>query len=116
MPLPIGELGRLLRAKRGNRGVRAAATEADVSTATYSRVENGNMPDLETFAKLCRWLERDPREFLGMELDQAENSQPSAIVHFKKKKTVKPETAEALGELILRAQDALRARDHLVGR
>ena len=29
MALPIGEFGRLLAAKRGNRGVRAAAAEAE---------------------------------------------------------------------------------------
>jgi transcriptional regulator with XRE-family HTH domain len=115
MTLSIGEFGRLLVAKRGSRGVRAAAAEADISAATYSRVENGHMPDLSTFAKLCKWLQRDPREFLGM--DPADTSSaPDAIVHFKKKKTVKPETAEALGELILAAQKAVRARDQLIGR
>jgi transcriptional regulator with XRE-family HTH domain len=115
MTLTIGDFGRLMAEKRGSRGVRAAAAEADVSTATYSRVENGHMPDLATFAKLCKWLNRDPREFLGMET--AENTATlGAVVHFKKKKTVKAETAEALGEMILAAQRALRARDELIGR
>jgi len=115
MTLPFADFGRLIVAKRGTRGVRAAAAEADVSPATLSRVENGHMPDLETFAKLCKWLERDPREFLGLETGQ-EPAHPGAVVHFKKKKTVKPETAKALGELILAAQRALRAREELVGR
>ena len=74
------------------------------------------MPDLETFAKLCKWLDRDPREFLGMEVSEASAASPTAVVHFKKKKTVKVETANALGELILAAQRAIRARDELVGR
>lgn len=116
MALSIGDLGRLLTAKRGSRGVRAAALEAGVSSATFSRVENGHMPDLETFAKLCKWLGRDPREFLGLE-DQATNAtSPAAVVHFKKKKTVSMETAKALGELILAAQKAIRAREDLIGR
>jgi transcriptional regulator with XRE-family HTH domain len=115
MTLTIGELGGLLIAKRGSRGVRAAAAEAGVSPATYSRVENGHMPDLSTFAKLCKWLQRDPREFLGMEPADTPGA-VSAIVHFKKKKTVKPETATALGELILAAQKAVRAREQLIGR
>lgn len=116
MSLSIGDLGRLLAAKRGSRGVRAAALEANVSSATYSRVENGHMPDLATFAKLCKWLDRDPGEFLGFEAP-AENSEATAsVVHFKKKKTVNMETAKALGELILAAQKAIRAREDLIGR
>ncbi|MDY6948404.1 MAG: helix-turn-helix transcriptional regulator [Pseudomonadota bacterium] len=96
--------------------MRAAALDAGVSSATFSRVENGHMPDLETFAKLCKWLDRDPREFLGME-DQVSNAEaPAAVAHFKKKKTVSMETAKALGELILAAQKSIRAREDLIGR
>jgi transcriptional regulator with XRE-family HTH domain len=116
MGLAIGDFGRLIADKRGTRGVRAAALEADVSSATFSRVENGHMPDLATFAKLCKWLERDPREFLGMEGVETSAPEQKAVVHFKKKKTVTVETAKALGELILAAQRALRERNNLIGR
>ena len=114
MSLTIGDFGRLMAAKRGSMGVRAAAALVGVSPATFSRVENGHMPDLETFAKLCRWLERDPREFLGLET-AAPTPTSAATVHFKKSKTVSQETAKSLGELILAAQRALRARDDLIG-
>ena len=113
MTLPIAELGRLISIKRGPRGIRAAAAEADVSSATLSRVENGHMPDLVTFAKICRWLEVDPREFLGVPANQDPASKPRTVVHFRKKKTVTTETALALGELILAAQRALQARQDL---
>ena len=116
MGLTIGDLGRLLAAKRGSRGVRAAALEAEVSSATFSRVENGYMPDLVTFAKLCKWLQCDPGEFLGIESKSKDAEQPAAVVHFKKKKSVNMETARALGELILAAQRAIQARDELLGR
>jgi transcriptional regulator with XRE-family HTH domain len=116
MSLTIEDLGRLLAAKRGNRGIRAAALDAGVSPATFSRVENGHMPDLKTFAKLCKWLNRDPREFLGMETTVTAGDRPKTVVHFKKKKTVHVETAKALGELILAAQRAVRAAEDLVGR
>ena len=112
MPLPIEELGRLITVKRGGRGVRAAAADVGVSPATLSRVENGHMPDLETCAKICRWLERDPREFLGLAEEQG--LAPQAVVHFRKKKTVPSETAVALGELILAAQRAVQARSQLI--
>ena len=115
MALTIDDFGRLLAKKRGSRGVRAAALDAGVSSATFSRVENGHMPDLQTFASLCKWLSRDPREFLGMEMTKT-TARSRGVIHFKKKKTMKIETAKALGELILAAQRALVAADDLVGR
>jgi transcriptional regulator with XRE-family HTH domain len=114
MSLPIEELGRLVVAKRGSRGVRAAAADVGISSATLSRVENGHMPDLETFAKICKWLNRDPREFLGFDREEAAPRQ--AVVQFKKDRTVSRQTAIALGELILAAQNAIRARAQLIDR
>lgn len=108
MTLPIADLGRMISKKRGSRGIRAAAAEADVSPATLSRVENGHVPDLSTFAKICRWLEVDPAHFLG--IAPAEPAHGGAVVHFRKKKTHTPETAQSLGALILAAQRARDAR------
>lgn len=105
--LPIEELGRLISRKREGRGIRAAALEANVSPATLSRVENGNIPDLATFAKICRWLDVDPAQFLGVHSSKSEER--PAVVHFRKKKTVSTDTATSLGALILAAQDALDA-------
>ena len=69
------------------------------------------MPDLATFAKICRWLERDHRNS-GLRNDRAANRE-SATVHFRKKKTVSRPTAVALGDLIMAAQAAIRARSQL---
>jgi transcriptional regulator with XRE-family HTH domain len=85
-------------------------------STTYSRAENGHIPDLEPFAKLCKWLQRDPKEFLGMESEGTDTERSAAVVHFKKKKTVSMETAKTLGELILAAEKAIRAREELLGR
>jgi DNA-binding Xre family transcriptional regulator len=112
MEISIKELGRLMLAKRGSRGVRAAAAEAEISSATFSRVENGHMPDLETFVKICRWVDRNPGEFLGFE--QPVKLQ-GAQVHLRKDKTVSVDTAESLGALILRAQAAAKAQNQLLG-
>lgn len=112
MPLTIDDFGRLIAAKRGARGIRAAAAEVGVSPATLSRIENGHLPDIETFAKICDWLERDPREFFGFGAEPT--AAPKAVVHFRKKKTVAKDTAAALGELILAAQRAVQARNSLL--
>jgi transcriptional regulator with XRE-family HTH domain len=113
MSLPIAELGKLIARKRGTRGIRAAAAEADVSPATLSRVENGNVPDLATFAKICRWLGVDPARFLGVDASSEAPPPKRAVAHFRKKPTVSADTAVSLGALILAAQKARRARSDL---
>ena len=112
MSLRLSELAELVREKRGAKGVRAAAAEAEISPATFSRIENQHMPDLETFAKICRWLEVDPSDFLGIDLDKKTPS--TATVHFRKGRTVDEKTAKALGSAIIAAQNALRAKAEMM--
>ena len=87
-------------------GIRQAAKEANVSPATLSRVENGKVPDLETFSKICQWLGEDPSEFLGFRPTPPSASK-TVQVHFKKCSAIKVDSAKALGEMILAAQRAL---------
>mgnify|MGYP005815124079 CR=1 FL=1 len=115
MTISIDQLGQLMLAKRGSRGVRAAAADVDVSPATFSRVENGHMPDLETFVKICRWVDRDPGEFLGFQRPQSVAEEQGAQVHLRKQKTASKETAESLGALILAVQAAAKAHNQLLG-
>lgn len=115
MDIAIDALARLMIAKRGSRGVRAAAEDVGISSATFSRIENGHMPDLATFAKICAWLERDPNEFLGVEGVGRSGDIDPPQVHLRKKKTVARETAESLGALILAVQEAARAHNKVVG-
>ena len=115
MSVSIDQLGRLMLAKRGSRGVRAAAADVGISAATFSRVENGHMPDLETFAKICRWVGRDPGEFLGTEPNRSGDATEPAQVHLRKKKTASRETAESLGALILAVQEAARVHNRMLG-
>lgn len=44
-------------------GLRDFAKEIDISAATLSRIENGKMPDLETYFRICFWLKRSTNEF-----------------------------------------------------
>ena len=104
----LSQIGTLVRERRGPRGVREVASEIGISAATLSRVENGKQPDLGTFEKLCRWLKISPSEFLdtGDDIDAASTS-PSPMVataHLRAKRQISPELAQALGEMIVRAQ------------
>jgi transcriptional regulator with XRE-family HTH domain len=100
-------LGRLLREKRGDRGVRAVAKEIGISHGTLSRVERGFLPDLENYRKICSWLgvEANP-----VSPPETTRSVGAPQVHFRKRRTVTPETASALAQLILTAQAALNER------
>ena len=53
--------GMALRSQRefSKLSLRDAAEYADVAHATFMRVENGYLPDLENFKKLCQFLRMD---------------------------------------------------------
>jgi transcriptional regulator with XRE-family HTH domain len=111
MSLAIEKLGEMISSRRGSMGIRAAASEIGISPATLSRIENGNVPDLMTFAAICRWLGEDPATFLGMQ-PSTSGTQP-ASVHLRKKKTLSIDTAVALGGMIVAVQQALRDRESI---
>lgn len=103
------ELARRLQEHRAGKGIREAAKEVGVSAATLSRVENGKIPDLETFGKICHWLGDDPSIYFGLKPRAPEG--PRAQVHFKKGTAIKPDSAKALSEMIMLTQKALLEED-----
>ena len=107
----LNQLGELVAEKRGPLGLRATAAEIGISPATLSRVEQGHLPDLGNFTKICRWLDTDPSTLLG--LDDISGDRPVAAVHFRKARTMKLETARALADMILAAQRAMMARQEM---
>jgi transcriptional regulator with XRE-family HTH domain len=104
--LTVQALGLKLIEKRGDRGVREVAKGIGTSAATLSRVERGHLPDLETFGKICKWLDVDPGEVLGTR-QQISRPIASAQTHFRKEQAVNPKTAAALADLIVKAHEAL---------
>lgn len=103
--ITLQALSRKLVDKRGDRGIREVAKEIGISPATLSRVERGYLPDIETFGKICRWLDLDPGQVLGV--PSSSRHKPAIGVHFRKDQVLAPKTAQALAELILAAQRAL---------
>jgi transcriptional regulator with XRE-family HTH domain len=100
--MPLEDIGRLVLAKRGGRGVRAVAKEIGISHATLSRVERGFLPDLENYEKICNWL-----GIAANTSQQALRTSGNAPqVHFRREKTATAETAAALATMILAAQAA----------
>jgi DNA-binding Xre family transcriptional regulator len=110
MPRPsLENLGIKIAEKRKGQGLRATAKEVGISSSTLSRVENGHLPDLETFKKICDWLEVNPGDVLGSK--STKNEINEAEVHFKVDKTLEPKTAEALAHMIMYAQKAMKIQD-----
>lgn len=97
--------------KKAGAGIRDTAAQIRISPATLSRVLRGNLPDLETFKKICAWVEVDPGEVLGFR--SASPAKAQVRVHFKKENTIKESTAKALADLILIAQQELAREEQL---
>lgn len=96
------QLARLVADKRGKVGIRATARQIGLSPATLSRVENGRLPDLDNFTRICRWLDVNPADLLGF--DPQARRLPVAAVHFRSQAALSGATSAALRELIVEAQ------------
>ncbi len=46
-----------------NMSMDEAAKQIGISKATISRLEKSRIPDVETFAKVCTWLETQPNKY-----------------------------------------------------
>ena len=104
----------MLKAKRAARGLRQAAEEiGGVSSSTLSRIEQGNVPDLETFMRICRWLGVSADEFRPKATikDSGEPPEPEEVIeaHLRADRTLPPEAIDALAQMIRFAYKAAKA-------
>ncbi|MGH7984308.1 MAG: helix-turn-helix domain-containing protein [Candidatus Udaeobacter sp.] len=114
-PVDVPKLAALLRAKRAHRGLREVANEiGDVSASTLSRLEQGNLPDLETFMRLCNWLKVSADDFkikTDRVQETAEPSVPEFVeAHLRADRTLPPKMIDALSHMIKHAYDAAKHR------
>jgi len=105
----LRNIGLAIKAKRGDYAIRETAKEIGISSATLSRIENGKLPDLETFSKLCQWLKVDGGQILGCSISKQATATKNSNVsfHLKADKNLTPETSSALAKMILAAQEIL---------
>jgi len=106
----LRNIGPLLLERRKGRGIREVAREIGISSATLSRVENGRLPNIEAFRKICDWLQVDMGEVFGARdiSNKGTPNNPSSIsVHLRADKIQTPEVAQALADMILKAQDMI---------
>lgn len=108
-------LAERLRQKRGKRGLREISEEMNgVSISTLSRVENGKVPDVETFLTICHWLQVSPSEFIKKP-DGDTTTDPIDEVegHFRADRNLDPELAHVLATFMQRAYAAAAVEETL---
>ncbi|HYG40564.1 MAG TPA: helix-turn-helix transcriptional regulator [Cytophagales bacterium] len=92
----------LVKSKRGKKGLRDAAVEIDVSAATLSRVEQGKLPDVETFIRICKWLEVPTDTFIiGDKLPLSNVSEKERLVYqLRSSRELDPDTIDAMVKMV----------------
>ncbi len=115
MGIKISELGAVLKARRGKKGLRVVADEiGGVSASTLSRIEKGKLPDIDTYMKVCNWLGEPAERFYedtptqAVASDQTEQSKEEIVyAHLRSDQNLDPQTAEALVTMIKHAYKSL---------
>ena len=95
-------LAEMVKTKRGDKGLRAAASEiGEVSAATLSRIEQGKLPDIDTFLRICKWLDVSADTF-------SDNTNPIGpassrdlvVTHLRADRTLNPDVITMLVKMI----------------
>ncbi|MBL7738483.1 MAG: helix-turn-helix transcriptional regulator [Chitinophagaceae bacterium] len=96
----IDALSKMIKSKRGDRGLREVAKEiGGVSVSTLSRVENGNLPDIDTYMKLCKWLEVSI-DFFTTGTKGGDSKKQMVVANLRADKTLPKDISEALIKMI----------------
>lgn len=100
-----------IKEKRGKTPLRDIVKEiGDVSAATLSRIEQGNLPDVLTFIKICDWLQVSVDSFVLKEEENATltfNEKDKIVYQLRSSKTLPPETVNAIVTMVNIAYDKL---------
>ena len=92
-------LSSMLKSKRGKTGLRDTSTQiGNISAATLSRVEQGNLPDVETFIRLCKWLQVSTDTFVtGQKKPASDLSEKDKLVYqLRSSQQLDPDTINAM--------------------
>lgn len=95
-------LSGMLKDKRGSTGLRAIAAEiGGVSASTLSRIEQGKIPDVDTFVKICNWLEVSTDTFILGDTNKKEvSNQEQVVAHLRADRELSKETADMLIRMV----------------
>ena len=92
----------MIKEKRGDKGLRETAKEiGQVSATTLSRLENEHLPDIETYMRVCNWL-NVPSDFFQESDNTLHNTsqKKTIIAHLRAEKLLPKKNAAALINMI----------------
>lgn len=94
-------LAGMLKSKRGKKGLRAVAEEiGGVSAPTLSRIEQGKIPDVDTFIKICRWLDTPTDTFILNSGEKELSNHDRVVAHLRADRALSAETTNMLIKMI----------------
>lgn len=98
-------LASMLKNKRADKGLRAVADEiGGVSAATLSRIEQGKIPDVATFIKICKWLDVTTDTFIIASNSKAKakeiTTQQQVVAHLRADRELSKDTVNMLIKMI----------------
>lgn len=95
--LNISLLSETVRARRGSSGLRETAKQiGEISASTLSRIEKGNVPDVETYIKICEWLEVSTDTFI----QKASQNLKQINAHFRASRELPIDTVNSIITLL----------------
>ncbi len=107
----------MIRSKRGGKSLRAVAKEiGNISAPTLTRVEQGKLPDFDTFLNLCNWLQVSTETFMIQKeantTEEVENIEASMVdsieVQLRAEKVIDKDTINAIKTMVELAIQAAR--------
>jgi len=101
LPDPLEQLGPELTKRRRKLGLslREAADASGIPFATLARVEQGRMPDLETFRRLVAWLGLPPDQFFTVTA-RTENTPDAIAGHLMADPALPPQAADRIAAVV----------------
>ena len=95
-------LAGMLKSKRADKGLRAVALEiSNVSAATLSRIEQGKIPDVDTFIRICKWLNVTTDTFIVSDVKlKPISTKEQVVAHLRAERELSKETVNMLIQMI----------------
>jgi transcriptional regulator with XRE-family HTH domain len=99
--IDIDKFAQLVKNKRGKKNLRDIASEiGEVSISTLSRIEQGKIPDLSTYMKICEWLEVSPDEFAPNIQNKDKSHKEEIFFHLRADQSLSQDVSDALTKMI----------------
>ncbi|HAO09291.1 MAG TPA: XRE family transcriptional regulator [Chryseobacterium sp.] len=95
-------LAGMLKNKRADKGLRTVAQEiGGVSFATLSRLEQGKVPDVDTFIRICKWLDVTTDTFIiGDSKKKSISTKEQVVAHLRAERELSKDVVNMLIKMI----------------